>query len=146
MIMLTRSSESIFNPMTSYNILRQYKPHIICVNSTPPLHRNCTSPLFIFPDIMRPRYYASTSQVRKCLYENIFAKFFWKLGQTGKTTPIRLTSVGIMGDKLRSSLKSLGSSKHYRIVGFKGALNSASIMPRDDILSTADVFFSGPEA
>ena len=35
------------------------------------------------------------------------------------------------GGYLRPPLKPLGSSQHYRIEGFKGALNYAPIMPRD---------------
>ena len=60
----------------------------------------------------------------------------------------RLASLGIMIDKLRTPLKPLESSQHYRIEALKGVLNWAPVMPRDAIFSdscTSDLcsfFFS----
>ena len=56
----------------------------------------------------------------------------------GKTIGIWLrwlSSLGSMGAQLRTPLKPPGTSQHYRIAGFKGALNWFSIMSRDVSLS-----------
>ena len=55
--------------------------------------------------------------------------------RSGKTTRIRLIGVRETSvSQLRASLY-IRTSQPYRIEGFKGALNRASIMPRDAILS-----------
>ena len=47
----------------------------------------------------------------------------------------RLTSLGIMRDQLRNTLRPFKTLQHYRIEGFKRVINFDTIMSRDSCLS-----------
>ena len=72
---------------------------------------------------------------------NIFTHFRPHEKNYTNQTFQKLASLGIIGDQLRTALKLLGSSQHYRIEGFKGALNWASIMSIEDSFSDSGCNF-----